>query len=246
MGAKINSGFTIIEVMLVLAITGMLAVGILVGAGISIGQQRYRDSVNSLKSYLQDQYNDTSNVLNARGANWACDSLAGVVENAGGGQARGTSDCVMLGRFVTVGDDGVTLTASNVVGYRTTTGPDAGSDITELQTNYKLGISPIDQEETKVNWGAQIVKPKTTAPMPLSVLIIRSPLSGVIMTFSAPGVTTDLNGLVDSNNLKTVRDMCVNADAGTFVGRRLEVQITPYASSQGAVQIPPESASICD
>ena len=44
MGAKTQNGFTIIEVMLFLAITGMLAAAILVGSGVAIGQQRYRDS----------------------------------------------------------------------------------------------------------------------------------------------------------------------------------------------------------
>ena len=48
-----SKGFTIIEVMLFLAVTGALAVAILVGSGVAIGQQRYKDSVNSLQSFIQ-------------------------------------------------------------------------------------------------------------------------------------------------------------------------------------------------
>jgi type II secretory pathway pseudopilin PulG len=79
-----DRGFTVIEVMLFLAVTGALAVGILVGAGVSIGQQRYRDSVNSLKSTIQDRYNQTTNVVNSRGGAWVCDSSPTVTENPAG------------------------------------------------------------------------------------------------------------------------------------------------------------------
>ena len=56
MSARTETGFTLVEAMLFLAITGLLTVGILVGSGVAISQQRYRDSVNSLKSFIQDQY----------------------------------------------------------------------------------------------------------------------------------------------------------------------------------------------
>jgi len=66
MVTKTQGGFTVIEVMLFLAVTGLLAVGILVGSGVAIGQQRYRDSVNTLKSYIQQQYSEVTSVINNR------------------------------------------------------------------------------------------------------------------------------------------------------------------------------------
>lgn len=247
MGIKQQNGFTIIEVMLFLGVTGLLAIGILVGSGIAIGQQRYRDSVNSLKSFLQEQYNQTTNVTNARSSAWTCHASTAVTEGATG-EPRGTSDCVLLGRYVTVNETGTQMTASNVVGYRTTDAPPAASDIEEVQDNYQLGVSPIDQEEVEVSWGAQIVKPNTAGanPMPMSILIVRSPLSGSVMTFTAEGVKTNLKELITVENFQQRRDLCVNADAGTFVGRRMEVRIEPYAANQGAILIPPESESVCD
>jgi type II secretory pathway pseudopilin PulG len=246
MGIKTQHGFTVIEVMLFLAVTGILAVGILVGSGVSIGQQRYRDSVNTLKSLIQDQYNETTNVQNSRNQAWTCDSSTIIIESPSGtGESRGTSDCVLLGRFITVDNSGTKLTVSSVAGYRDT-GAAAASDILELQTHYKLGISPIDQEEKDVEWGAQVVEPKTTTPMPVSILIVRSPLSGAVMTFIADGVTNDLDGLVKVSNLQQTKDLCINADAGSFVGKRVEVKINAYASSQTAISIPPEGESVCD
>lgn len=245
MGIKIDKGFTIIEIMLFLAVTGLLAVGILAGSGIAIGQQRYRDSVNSLKSFIQQQYSETTNVVNSRNAEWTCNA-AGTVNEAPAGEARGTSDCVMLGRFVTINELGTAMAASNVAGYPIAGVPPAANDIDELVTSYRLGVSPIDQDEVEVSWGAQVVKPKTTNAMPLSLLIIRSPLSGTVLTFTVDGVKSNLKELIKIENMNKTQNLCVNADAGTFVGQRLAVQVAAYASNQGAIQIPAESANICD
>lgn len=246
MGAKTQNGFTIIEVLLFLSVTGLLAIGILAGSGLAISQQRYRDSVNSLKSYIQQQYSEVANVINSRTQTWNCDNTATINEVPAGGQARGTSDCVVLGRYLTISDTGTLLTASNVVGYRISGAAEATTDIAEIANNYRLAISPVDQDEEEVAWGAQVVKQKTTAAQPMSILILRSPLSGSLITFSMEGVQTNLNTLVSLANTNQVRDLCVNADIGTFVGKRLEVRMDAYATSQSAISIPPESESVCD
>ena len=248
MGIKTQNGFTFIEVMLFLAVTGLLAMAILAGSGMAINQQRYRDSVNTLKSYIQQQYSEATSVINSRSENWECNST-GLVTDTGGpaGEARGRSDCVMLGRFVTIDATGKQLTASSVSAYRLPGTTPAPSDLQEIASNYRLAISPIDQQHNEVSWGAQIVKQKTTAPMPLSILIIRSPLSGLLMTFTAENVQTNLNSMVTAGNMNIVRNMCINADATSFLGvRRLEVRLEAFAAGQSAVSIPPESASVCD
>lgn len=58
-----EKGFTVIEVMLVLAITGLLFVGIVGSSFGSIQFQRYEDSVNSFAESLRNIYNE---VLNPR------------------------------------------------------------------------------------------------------------------------------------------------------------------------------------
>jgi type II secretory pathway pseudopilin PulG len=242
-----SKGFTIIEVMLFLAVTGALAVAILVGSGVAIGQQRYRDSVNSLQSFIQSQYTEVKNITNDRSQAWTCDSTGTVTNNiTGTGQPRGTSDCVLLGRLITVDSTGRQLSASNVVGYASPNAVDAASDILELQTNYKLSISPIDQDSDSVSWGAQVVKPKTTTPMAVTMLIIHSPLSGAVIAFTATGAQTDPNSMVTAANMSRITNLCINADTGTFVGSRLAVQIGAYATNQGSIQIPPGNENICD
>lgn len=249
MGIKNTHGFTIIEVMLFLAVSGLLAIGILVGSGVAIGQQRYRDSVSSLKSFVQEQYNQTANVVNDRSGDEAC-SGANVVQppdDVASPQARGTSDCFLMGRLVTVGADGKQLSAADVVGYRTSTSAAVEpTDLGELKKNYKLGISTINQDSREVEWGAQIVKPKTSTAMPLTVLIVRSPVSGSTMTFVKDGVQTDLNGMVASGIVAAPKSMCVDPAGGTIAGERLAVRIGAYATAQSAIEIPTESEHICD
>jgi prepilin-type N-terminal cleavage/methylation domain-containing protein len=55
-----RQGFTIIETVLVLAITGLLLAVILATIGNSLNQQRYTDSVNQTLDHFRGLYTDTS------------------------------------------------------------------------------------------------------------------------------------------------------------------------------------------
>jgi len=246
MGIDKQHGFTIIETMLFLGISGILAIGILVGAGVSIGQQRYRDSVNSLKSYIQQQYNEAGSIVNSRASDWSCNTTAAVLESPGaGGEPRGTSDCVIMGRYITTNDKGTVLTSSNVVGYKNSVST-AVNDIDELTNNYQINVSPVDQDIQEVKWGAQIVQQKKTVPMTFSMLIIRSPLSGTILAFTKDSMELNPKALISVANTTQEQHLCVNADAGSFVGKRMEVRINANPTNQSAVSIPTESESVCD
>lgn len=82
--------------------------------------------------------------------------------------------------------------------------------------------------------------------MPMSILVVRSPLSGGILTFSVDRTEPDVNNLVLLENTNQPRDICVNADVGSFVGKRMEVRLSSFAANSGSVSIPPESESVCD
>ena len=247
MAAKTNNGFTVIETMLFLGVAGALTMGVLVGSGVSINQQRYRDSVNSLKSFIQQQYSEVTNVVNGRDGSEGCTNAVVIQPPATvTPQSRGTSDCMLMGRFITVDATGKQLTASNVVGYRTSGAPEETSDIAEIRNNYRLGQSTINQETTDVAWGATIVSPQTTQPRALSMLIIRSPLSGSIMTYVQDGVQTNLLSMVALGNSNQTHNLCLDTTAGTFMGNRMAVRISPYATNQGAIQVPSENLKVCD
>src|SRR5680860_466471 len=128
-----KNGFTIIETMLFLGISGMLIVGILIGTGTSINVQRYHDSVTSFKSFLQQQYSDVSNIRNESITN-PC--YGDETQN----NPRGQSDCVVLGRYITTLDS-KSFTVKSVIGYIPAYSLSPDNDVDALKL-YNITISP--------------------------------------------------------------------------------------------------------
>ncbi|MDB5184082.1 MAG: hypothetical protein JWO07_763 [Candidatus Saccharibacteria bacterium] len=102
-------GFTIIELMLFLGITGALFAALMFGVNASINQQRYRESVVSLSTLLQGEYSEVSNTRNdANLAGVDNDSFAcgtdGSVATTSSDKAdpRGGSKCVLLGKAIQI------------------------------------------------------------------------------------------------------------------------------------------------
>ena len=97
---RASRGFTIIEVMLFLAVTGVLAAGILASVGSTLGLQRYRDAVDGFSSYIQGQYGQTINVRNDIDNHREC--AADGTFLAAHSAPPGTSEtCAIIGRLVT-------------------------------------------------------------------------------------------------------------------------------------------------
>lgn len=232
-------GFTIIETMLFLAVTGMLVVAVLVGTGASINRQRYRDSITSLQSVIQQQYSEVSTVNNGRDNSWVCDSASGAITkiDSGSGVSRGQSDCVMLGRLITPSDDGKSLIVSDIVGVEIAGNDEANTDV-EALSQYKMHISPVANETHIVEWGSSLVKPGSDELAVFSVLILQSPLSGVIRTFidsSEIIADTNINSIITKAALAEPVKICVNSN-GLFNGNRMAVIVNAGASSAAGVE----------
>lgn len=241
MGVIYKPGFTIIETMLFLALTGVMVAGILVGTGTSINTQRYRDSVSTLKSTLAQQYSEVSNTRNVeRGADVACDSSANVT-NVGVTLPRGQADCILIGRYLTI--DETVVSASAVVG-RTSSASTSGTDIQNLQT-YELTALASTTENTEIEWGASIAWPSSgsgsrspTTPRQLTMLILQSPKSGLVYTFTSDGITTNLKSMVIAGNTipgQAQRRICVEPNG--VIGRGSAVFIQAFASGPNAVEV---------
>lgn len=246
MGTHFNRGFTIIETMLVLAITGMLVAGIFVGVGSSIAIQRYRDAVDTFKTTIQNQYAELSSVRNDRSDNWSCDGSAATAEN--GSTLRGQSDCVLVGRLLVVNQGDFSV--YTVVGREISTTPRA-DDITSLRQNYALNISNANVERDALEWGAVLAWPRSGSgsqtpitPRSLSMLFIRSPDSGQIYTFtsdSAPGTPTPvtLRGILVAGNGPTegqrARTICINGN-GLTPNDTASIYVSAYAAVPNAIE----------
>ena len=247
MSAHFKDGFTIIETMLVLAVTGVLVSTLLFGIGSSIAVQRYGDSVTSFRSLLQDQYARVSSVSNARSAGWSCDASATPVQ--GGNTAPGQTDCVLLGRYVSVVDDDISI--ATVVGYQTSSNA-VVSDMQSVKDNYALGISKSSVEKKNLEWGARIAWPASgtgsrspTTPRSIAFFILRSPESGTTYTFTSNEVSpidavsslTLKNMLVETTASfpgQGSRTICIEPDA--LVPEKFAVYVSPVASSASAIE----------
>lgn len=91
-----GDGFTIIEVILFLAISGMLLLMAMIGSGEMARHARFSDTVNSFHSNVQRYYEEVTNGVNTRATTGACG--AGSVEG-------GTDSCLLLGRVISFGED---------------------------------------------------------------------------------------------------------------------------------------------
>jgi type II secretory pathway pseudopilin PulG len=220
---KLNktTGFTIIETMLFLAISGFLFVAILASTGNSINVQRYRDSVNSLQSFLQKQYSDIVNVSNESAEN-SCNNTS---------IARGQSDCVILGRFIVTANDGKSLNVYKVIGFDNVNVDSEDGDIATFQ-NYNVQLfkndsGEFDYETYDFEWGVLLNNDIAGGGgvSSFSVLLIRSPNSGMVRTFS-------------DNSSESVSNEKVNqliSDAATAIS------IKACVDSNGLIEMP-ESA----
>lgn len=244
MRTSVNRGFTIIEVMLFLGISGILVVAILVGTGTSINAQRYRDATSSLKAFFQQQYADVASVNNSRGSNWTCDENANVSVLSSGSVNRGQSDCVILGKIITTVDN-QTLLIRDVVG-RGSYGSSLQADLSALRA-FNLKPSPILTQNYIPEWDVTMTRPGTNNPVSFTVLILRSPSSGVIRTFINPSNVINDNQIVDllsEESLQQSLSICVNP-TGISLGAISAVHISSNGTSANAVEIMGEELNEC-
>ncbi len=241
-------GFTIIEVMLFLAISGLLAALLMAGWATKVNTERYRDSVVTLQSFLQQQYNLVYNVENERSQELHCED-ASVTEGVGAPTPRGQSDCVILGRLVSVRttlQDETKLTVQSIIGREPSNPVQPQSDDTlldVLRDPYKVTVINTDMglsdAELIVPWGATIYEGddgKASFATDFDIAIVRSPIDGTVYTYVRKTNTDDFNKMFDVATAGSEENakMCLDPGA-SFSGQRMSVTIHARASSQDGV-----------
>lgn len=241
----LTAGFTIIETLLVLAVTGALVSGILLTVGASLNTQRYRDSADNTKALLQAQYDELASVQNDRENNWSCNAAARLDDETS--QIRGQSDCVLLGKLISM--NGGAVTVSTIVGVARTL-PAASNDIDSLRNNYTLGVSELGVTQRTLEWGTEIAwptrvadvpRPGATTPRQLSLLFVKSPDSGQLYTFSADTVwaaptAENLRSMIVSTETVPNKIICIDPQ-GLAPPEKMAVTIPGIASTPSAVEL---------
>ncbi len=204
-----KSGYTIIEVMLVLGISGMMMVGLFVGTYTAVSRQRYNDSLRGFAEYLRGIYSEVISPESYSTTN------IGTSNNT----ATDATGAAILGKMLVFGLNGDTQTVSSatLVGSTEINRPNTEDFISEmLNEGTKLGLfCGVDQDHSSVQtyntlWEAELVQangqPSLPAPpavydQPLvgTLIIARTPSSSRVHTIFAKDVTYDLSDCRSAN-----------------------------------------------
>lgn len=244
---RFRSGFTLIEVSLFLAITGLLFMGIAVGVQNSIYQQRYNDSVQSFADFLRNIYSEVTNV-----------------QSLGGGQ----SEKAIYGKLITFGEktnlaggssDGRSAFVYDVIGN---IGDGAGTGtaidlLRELKANVVIKKDAAYEvvgvvEEYRTKWEAEIQKTDSNDPYKGTILVVRHPKSGTVYTYTSSTVIEvndklkNLDASIENllvsklttTNFKAVQvDFCIAAAGEGVNSLRRDVRIVKNARNASGVEI---------
>lgn len=251
-------GFTLIEVSIFLAITGVLFVGVTMGVQTSINQQRYNDAVQNFMEFLRSTYSNVSNVQSVLG--------------------RGNSEKAIYGKMVTFGESynlagdkinpGDAIFSYTVIGN---IGNSESGNVLQSLKNLDANVVVKNAEgELKIaglaesyvpRWSSQIEVPCSGdtceyKPFTGTLLIVRHPGSGIVYTFYSSevvevnrGIRLDgavsLNTILDPDSSQMDQiDFCVNQNPGV-ASIRGDVRIMKGARNASGVELIPEEEGVC-
>lgn len=160
-------GFTIVEVAIVLAVTGLMLVGILGGINVRVAAQRYNDTVQGVEDFLRSVYSEVINVENGRADvvfnQTYCSGplqVAALKKNAStkiieAGEAvhAGRSDCSIYGKLVTFGEENKT-----VAHVYTVVGQLRASDLSESVSSVLDSLKVVGADAYAFNYGQDITQ----------------------------------------------------------------------------------------
>ena len=140
-------GFTIIEVMLFLALTGLMLVGALVGLGTNLARQRYKDSVQDVVTMIRNQYDYVTRVqINTRTGSDMCEIVAGssaTFIDTSTNIGRGRSLCDVYGVAIIFGLENNDPSSGSIIQSTTI----LGIDINTFEEAKRLEDPQVDPSE---------------------------------------------------------------------------------------------------
>lgn len=223
-------GFTIIETMLVLAITGLVASVILAGIGVNLRNEQYRTAVDQIVDYFQGQYTRVTAVQNDRSTG-SC-STAGI---ATGDDTRGQSNCFIVGRILKKEPGAPVIKSYPAVALNEVTSAAPGEDAKVAFINSRIVLgSPEEPYDVSSESGVKLTD-KTGNDPGFTILIARSPVTGRIHTYVMSGAQATLN--LNSFEEQEVT-MCVNSNGLLNSGiTPSAIRIEKYAANASGVSL---------
>lgn len=246
-----RGGFTIIEVMLFLAVSGMMVAGVILAINGMISQQRYTEAVTSFQDYMQGQYTIVTDVRNNRPNTYGC-STSGVQEGGASQSARGTSTCTVIGRYIrTTGNNGTQIVSSPVYATVDITSPavsqrDPTASIAQQALDLGLKAAPDtltdDDDSHTLAWQTHLYTDaaRRDSSGEFGAVLVRMPTTGLVQTFIRTGVPSSPENIsqVISNASSTAVPLCV-ASGSLVASPSNGIRLVPSATNAGSVQFIP-------
>jgi prepilin-type N-terminal cleavage/methylation domain-containing protein len=214
-----SSGFTIVEVMIVLAVTGLLFLGAAALISGRTDQTEFDQATRALQQQMQDTVNEVSagNYTGTTGSNkYTCSAAGGTIVFNPGGAGQGTNqDCIFIGKLIEFGL-GTNQDSANVytlAGVREV--QPSGDEVTSLATAepqiVTLGNGQLDVANIQLEYG--------------------------LHTYAAGGASSmnySLNsgGLVPIGAMALVYSFASYGAGGTIVSGSQQVNVVPLSNSQ--------------
>lgn len=248
-----KKAFTIVEVILVLSISSLFAVGMMVGWNVNIERQRYNDTVNTLKSDIQGIFNEVENPTNATQGAIRCRDNGGgllMIEDlaTSTGENRGTTNCILLGKSVDMRGD--IINVADIIGedinISTACGGVCDNHIEALRASkmsFRTG-SP-NSREVQIQWNNNISARGSDSR---SFIVVRSPLDNTLLAFSYNDGMVAGDGTAASFNINNLRNDFLSADRLLSDSRKIGVCINsennPFGGQSKLMLIGGTAASV--
>lgn len=231
-------GFTIIEVLLFLSISGLLMALLFVGTGVAIQRQQYQDTVQSFATFLRGQYSAMVNVENDHEGDAVCPiAAAGATGHSSISPPpqRGQTDCLIIGRYIQAdSNEGRRYRAFPIYAKKQSGG-----------WQYRYGDN---SEEYYLNWDGRtkLAGRDHADQVQFSLAMYRHPGSGevTIKTAGRAYAPGEIRDFINSPANSHKQEVCVY-DIGWLPNERLSVVISPNTGLSDAVVIAPSTNGSC-
>lgn len=216
-----SGGFTVIEVILFLAISGLLLFVAIASVTANINNSRFNDAIRSTTSYLQTQYSEVSAGQSDRDTSKGCDTTGSITNSP---TALGMSDCVVMGRYIKL--EGATFTVRYIIGYRATLLGIPAGDTAAINAMNPQVANDAYEGRYDIPWDIHMAKATALSGTydRAGIAIIRSPASGSVLYYvAAPGDASPAPSiagtLIRDDNLSQDVTLCFADDSSSRTGR---------------------------
>ena len=251
MGSATEWGFTIVETLIVLAVTSALFTSAAIMISGRQAKTEFLTATNDLQQQLQDVINQTASGNFPNSNNFTCTAMASNMPRlTNGGASQGTNgDCVFLGKAVQLGssDTPNKLLSYVIAGNRLL----AGSEVTQLSDAYPEAVAPGVTNNTTLQGvtTSQLIQAGLTLVLPAhpmtdatgTALSGFAVLSSLASTSNAGGAC---NGVCSGSQhlmLYGIR----GSGAGTLQSRASYADVLDAGGSTDSVYVPTSTVTFC-